>query len=104
MDCKLWKRPIHDSGLQVLEEQFPQPALLPKNDSLRDEVLRVCDECNDLANSGFGFMREGRTDENDGNVSLEAESSGRGTKSKFEEQLDKLEAVLRGNGGPFIMG
>ena len=49
-------------------------------------------------------MREGRTDANDGNVSLEAESSGRGAKSKFEEQLDKLEDVLTKNGGPFIMG
>ena len=67
-------------------------------------MLRVCDECNDLANSGFGFMREGRSDASNGNVSMEAESSGRGAKSKFEEQLDKLEAVLSGNGGPFIMG
>lgn len=90
--------------MQVLEEQFPQPALLPKDETHREEVLRVCDECNDLANSGFGFMREGRTDANDGNVSLEAESSGRGAKSKFEEQLDKLEDVLTKNGGPFIMG
>lgn len=49
-------------------------------------------------------MREGRNDANDGNVALEAESSGRGARSKFEEQLDKLEAVLSGSGGPFIMG
>ena len=87
-----------------MEEQFPEPALLPKDDDDRAEVLRVCDECNDLANSGFGFMQEGRTDANDGNATAEAGSSGREIKSRFEEQLDKLEAVLSQNGGPFITG
>ena len=47
---------------------------------------------------------KGRTDANDGNATAEVGSSGRETKSRFEEQLDKLEAVLSQNGGPFIMG
>ena len=87
----------------MLEEQFPEPPLLPKEDNMRKETLQVCDECNDLASSGFGFMREGRLD-NDGNATAEPGSSGRGPVSKFEEQLDRLEAVFDKHGGPFIMG
>lgn len=48
-------------------------------------------------------MREGRA-EGDGNTSAEAGSSGRGARSKFEDQLDKLEAIFNKHGGPFIMG
>lgn len=40
----------------------------------------------------------------DGSISAEASPSGRGALSKLEEQLDKLETLLREHGGPYIMG
>jgi len=62
--------------VQVLEQQFPNPALLPEGEEQKAAVLAVCDDCNELANAGFGFMREGRL-ESDGNVTAEpAEPSG----------------------------
>ena len=95
---------LDSSCEQALEEQFPEPPLLPKDEDARKQVLEVCDECNDLANSGFGFMREGRL-ESDGNAtSSEAGSSSGSSTSKFEEKLNKLEASIVKNGGPFIMG
>ena len=83
----------------MLEEQFPQPALLPTEDELREEVLRVCGECEDFTNAGLGYMLERKAEDTE-----EAGTSGRTAKSAFEEQLDKLEKVVAQHGGPYIMG
>lgn len=87
--------------LQVLEDQFPEPPLLPKEGDLRDEALKICGECEDFASAGYAFMTGGRM----GSTSNgKPKPSLQELRTRFEERVSQLEELLGKHSGPFTLG
>ena len=87
--------------MQILEEGFPEPPLLPQDPAIREEMLTACESCETFASAGYTYMR-GRSV---GTSQEKPETSGQDACQRaFEEQLKNLEQIVAKHGGPFLFG
>lgn len=88
--------------LQALEEEFPEPSLLPKDGKDKEEVLEILSDSDAMTSAGFGYLSGSRM----GSTSIDGQpqTSDQDKLNLFEQQLEKLENLIQQRGGPFIFG